>query len=107
LVITQRRAVGSSLGDGGDMKLTRRIRAQANLIEYAPIFIILVGLAELQSGASLGLAAIAGLFFVGRVLHGYALALTEKSPFGRFWGTAATYAAIIIIVCFNVVITII
>lgn len=102
-VIAQRRVSGSSLGDGGDPALTRRIRAQGNLVEYAPLFVVLVGLGEIQSGGSLTLAAIAMLFFLGRLAHGYALAFSENFPPGRFWGTVATYLAYLLAVIFNLV----
>ncbi|MEO1379433.1 MAG: MAPEG family protein [Pseudomonadota bacterium] len=47
-VIASRRETETSLGAGDNLRLERRIRAQANLTEYAPIFIILIGLAEMQ-----------------------------------------------------------
>src|SRR5215213_5717431 len=49
-VITARRDAGVRLGDGGNEAVLRRMRAQANFIENAPFFLILLGGLEL-SGA--------------------------------------------------------
>lgn len=43
-VIEARRAGRVSLGDGGDRALLRRIRAQGNCAEYAPMGLILLAL---------------------------------------------------------------
>lgn len=60
------------LGDGGNMALTRRMRAHANFNEYTPIFLILLGLVELASPGTAGtvLWAVGALFIASRVLHG-------------------------------------
>ncbi|MEO0566934.1 MAG: MAPEG family protein [Pseudomonadota bacterium] len=93
-VIASRRETETSLGAGDNLRLERRIRAQANLTEYAPIFIILIGLAEMQDGSDLVLSLISALFVAGRVLHGYALSFSDKSPVGRIVGMVATFAAL-------------
>src|SRR5690242_12751471 len=48
-----------SVGDGGHEPLLRRMRAQANFIENAPFFLILLGGLELSRANRLGLAAVA------------------------------------------------
>ena len=58
-----------SIGDGGHELLTRRMRAQANLVEYAPIVLILLGAIELAIGSPQWLWAVGAAFIVGRVLH--------------------------------------
>lgn len=65
-------------GDGGHHELQMRIRAHANLGEYAPIFLILLGLAELN-GLSDTLIHICGaVFLMGRLLHPYSILCFEK-----------------------------
>ena len=88
-VIKGRRSLSLSTGDGGDSMMERRIRAQGNLAEYAPIFVILIALAELQGGNAVVVSILALVFFVGRLAHGYAFAFTEKNMKLRFRGMMA------------------
>ena len=56
-------------GDGGDPMLIRRMRGQANFIENAPIFLILLGLVEYTLGSSYWLWFIGVIFLIARILH--------------------------------------
>ena len=58
-----------SIGDGGNARLTARMRAQLNFAEYAPIVLILLALVEAARGANLWLWLAAMIFVFGRVLH--------------------------------------
>jgi hypothetical protein len=58
-----------SVGDGGHEPLLRRMRAQANFIENAPFFLILLGGLELSGGNQLALAGIAAIFILARIAH--------------------------------------
>lgn len=87
-VIKTRKTTKTSLGQGDDQTLTRRVRAQANLTEYAPLFVILIGLSELQNGNIFVIAVLSLAFLVGRLAHGYALAFTKKTVLGRVGGIA-------------------
>lgn len=89
-VIKQRQTSNVSLSDGGDETMLRRIRGQANFIEYVPFFLILFGLAEYNDVNSILLSVIAFAFFIARVAHGYALSFTDKSTNSRFYGTLVT-----------------
>ncbi|HYD14109.1 MAG TPA: MAPEG family protein [Allosphingosinicella sp.] len=59
-----------SVGDGGHPRLIARMRAQLNFAEYAPVVLILIALIEAARGFQLWLAIVAGLFILGRILHG-------------------------------------
>ena len=59
-----------NVGDGGHEPLLRRMRAQANFIEHAPIFLILLAALEISGGKRLPLAIIAVVFLLGRMAHG-------------------------------------
>ena len=50
-VILARRSEKVSLGHGGNVSLERRMRAQGNLAEYAPMALILIGALELAGTA--------------------------------------------------------
>ena len=76
-----------SIGDGGSEPLIRRMRAQANFIENAPLVVVLVALVELCTGTSLVLAVLALLFVVARIAH--AFGMDGWGP-GRMAGTGAT-----------------
>ncbi len=71
VLVTARRAVlgGIQFGDADDAELRHRIRAHGNFIEIVPIVIVAIGLMELSAASSTLLWALAGTFFVGRVLH--------------------------------------
>lgn len=92
-VIRTRQSGGASLGDGGDNTLQRRIRAQANLTEYAPLFVILIAILELQDGNVVILALLSVTFVIGRLAHGYALAFTDGNTMGRVGGMGLTLGA--------------
>jgi len=100
-VIQVRASEKIMMGDDGNNLLMRRSRAQANLSEYAPMGLILLGLAEIQA-ANFWLVAICGIsLVVGRLLHGYALSFTEHFFFGRFYGMNFTFAAIAVLALTN------
>jgi uncharacterized protein len=86
------RGHGASLGDGGDPRLLRRIRAHGNFSEYVPFILLMIGILELSHFSTYLLHALGITLVAARLLHGYALSFTEKFKFGRFWGTALTFA---------------
>ncbi|NBX86150.1 MAG: glutathione metabolism protein [Proteobacteria bacterium] len=79
LVMLMRRQLRVAIGNGAGKQplLERAMRAQANTAEYAPLLLILLGLAEMQTGAMLLLAMLAGIIAAGRVFHAIALLWTE------------------------------
>jgi hypothetical protein len=77
-----------SVGDGGNDRVLRRMRAHANFAENAPITLGLVGLLEFAAGTSIWLWAAAALFLFARVAHG--LGMDEGRP-GRGVGTGLTF----------------
>ena len=87
-----------SVGDGGHEPLLRRMRAQANFIEAAPLFLLLLLGLELSGANRLGLAVIAGIFVVVRIAHPIGMESADK----RRWrmtgamGTGLTTLALVI-----------
>lgn len=68
-VVRSRREHGVRIGDGGNEAVLRRMRAQANFIENAPFFLILLAALELSGGNRLALGAIAAAFILARIAH--------------------------------------
>jgi len=66
---TLRRRHGIVIGDGGNPALVARMRAHSNFVEYAPFFLILLGLVELAVGQSFWLWVASIAFIAGRILH--------------------------------------
>jgi uncharacterized membrane protein YecN with MAPEG domain len=84
-----------SVGDGGEEALLRRMRAQANFIENAPFFLILLAGLELAGANGLGLALVAILFILSRIAHGYGMdggSLARWRTYGMISSTIATLA---------------
>jgi uncharacterized membrane protein YecN with MAPEG domain len=82
-----------SVGDGGEETLLRRMRAQANFIEHAPFFLILLAGLELAGANRLVLALVALLFILARIAHGYGMdggSLTRWRTYGIISSTIAT-----------------
>ncbi len=95
-VIQQRRVAHVSLGAGGNAKLERAIRGQANFVEYVPLALLMLLILELAR-SSIYLLHLLGLtLLLGRLLHGYALAFSAHFRFGRSAGTALTFAVLAI-----------
>jgi uncharacterized protein len=68
-IVRSRRDNDVRIGDGGNEAVLRRMRAQANFIENAPFFLILLGGLELSGGNQLALGAIAAAFILARIAH--------------------------------------
>jgi uncharacterized membrane protein YecN with MAPEG domain len=95
-VIQQRRAARVSLGAGGNARLERAIRAQANFVEYVPLALLMLLLLELARFSIYVLHLLGIALLVGRLLHGYAFAFSAHFRFGRSAGTALTFIVLAI-----------
>lgn len=92
-VSLHRKKVGVRIGYSEDIALMRRIRAQGNFIEYVPLALILLALAEYRQASAAMLWTIAGLLVVGRCLH-IAGILTGRTPLSAP-GMVGTYGALL------------
>jgi uncharacterized membrane protein YecN with MAPEG domain len=68
-----RRAARVSIGDGGNDALARRMRAQANFVEYTPFFLILLALIELATGSPAWLWGVGAVYMLGRLAHAFGM----------------------------------
>jgi uncharacterized protein len=97
-----RRKYGAALGDAGDIELQRRIRAQGNLAEYAPLFLILLGYAEYGNLPTWAVHTLGVMFISGRIMHAYSLLKEEQydghklttKPIWRIRGMVCTFNCI-------------
>lgn len=74
-----------------DETLQRSIRGHGNLVEYAPLFLILMLILEL-SGASQTQLYFSGIAFTaGRFMHGMVFSFLKPNLFLRIGGMALTF----------------
>lgn len=71
-------------GDGGNVTLFRRMRAQSNYVESAPFVLILCGLIELARGSESWLWALMLVFSLARVAHGFGMDSEQPGPARKF-----------------------
>lgn len=96
-VIFMRRNMKTGMGDGGNTKLQRAIRAHANATEYMPLAMIGL-LALMQTGTNPIIAHTLGASFtIGRCLHAYGLSTNGGISYGRFIGTVLSTLSMFVI----------
>jgi uncharacterized protein len=78
-----------SVGDGGSDAVLRRMRAQANFVEFTPFVLILIVLLEMATGTSTWLWAVSGVYMIGRIAHAFGMEADNK---GRGVGIMITLA---------------
>ena len=77
-------------GKGDDELLQRAVRAHGNFTEYVPTMLILLYFLESSGVAGAKLHALAGAFFLGRVMHGICMGFMRSNMPLRVGGTALT-----------------
>ena len=82
------------IGDGGAPDALYKIRTHGNFTEYTPLFLILLGLLELNGGQGTLLLGVAALFILGRVLHVFGMGADANLKF-RQAGMASTFLSLI------------
>ena len=83
-----------SLGTGNDGELEKRIRAHGNCVEWAPIGLFLLFLAEQAHGRSWYVIAGAVALVLGRLLHPFGLRTLSPNAF-RSVGVVLTFLAVL------------
>jgi uncharacterized protein len=72
-VTSNRSKLSQSIGDGGNVDLHERIRKHGNFVEWVPMIMLLMLLAEARGTSSTWLHAAGILLTLGRVLHPFGL----------------------------------
>jgi uncharacterized membrane protein YecN with MAPEG domain len=80
------------MGDGGNALVLRRMRGQANFIEYVPMTLLLIAFLEQRGAPAWELHALLGTLLVSRLVHAYTFAFSMFFTPGRFGGTVLTWA---------------
>ena len=92
-VVRFRLRFGVGAGDGGHPELLQAIRAHGNLIEHAPLALIVIGSAE-ALGANRPLIYVLGaMLVIGRLAAGWGLSQSIGTTQGRRIGTVLTLLA--------------
>ena len=94
-VIRNRYRLKVSLG-GGDERMNRIIRGHGNFAEYVPMSLLLLAFAEIGGTEALVIHLGGLALLCGRLLHGYALALTPRNLPARRYGMILTLASIVV-----------
>lgn len=96
LVIRERARAHVSLGDGGDARLEKAIRAQGNFVEYTPLALLVIALAEMQGAPALAVHCLGAALVLGRVLHAFGLTRARDLHPARGAGMALTFLVLVI-----------
>ncbi|AQS38394.1 putative MAPEG superfamily protein related to glutathione S-transferase [Shewanella psychrophila] len=102
-VVKLRRKHKIGLGSADNKALELATRVHANLVENAPIAMILLLLAELNDLSGIYLHLLGIVWIIGRILH--AVGLTQGKGgyhLGRFWGGLLSWSVILILAIFNI-----
>ena len=78
--------------------LYRAVRGHGNLIEYAPLFLILMLIAELNGLASVYLHCSGIIFTIGRLMHGIVFSFMKPNMILRVGGMILTFTGFIILI---------
>ena len=72
-----------SIGDGGNEKVIRRMRAQANFVEFTPFVLVLIVLLEMAVGTSTWLWAVMAVYMLARIAHAFGMdGMARARPIG-------------------------
>jgi uncharacterized protein len=94
-VIRLRWSTRTGIGDGGDRRLARAVRIHGNAIEYVPLALILMLVAELSGGRAAWLHGCGIVLVAARLAHALGLARTAGASAGRSLGVVGTFAVIL------------
>ncbi len=94
-ITVQRKRKKIGVGDGGDTELQRTIRVHANFVEYVPLTLLMLLLAELQKAPPLLIHGLGIALILSRILHAVGFSRSGGYSLGRFYGTLGTWLVMI------------
>lgn len=96
-VVKYRLKYRKGLGVNDDPEFEAAVRAQANLIEYAPVGLIMLAIAELNGVSSTLIYWTGMTLVVGRILHAWGMINGKGGPHkARMVGILLTWLAILV-----------
>ncbi len=95
-VVLRRVAARVTLGDGDDKELKKRIRAQANAIEYLPLALLLLLCLEWNQTLPAIVHGCGIVLIAARVVHAFGLSRTGGLSPERLIGTAVTWMVMLV-----------
>ena len=93
-VIRVRRGNRIPLGDAGNADLMGRVRAKGNFVEYAPMGLVLMVLAEMAGTSALWMHMVGICLLAGRLVHAWHMTFAPKKYVLRPVGITLTFAAL-------------
>ena len=97
-VVGLRRRHKIGVGTGDNIELQIAIRCHANAVEYCPIALLLLLVAESNGLPLLWLYILGTVLLLSRILHAWGLTKTQgRYSFGRFYGILGTWLVIIVL----------
>ena len=92
----KRGALAIALGDGGNPALLERMRQHGNLMENAPLALIILALAEAQGVQASWLYASAAILLLSRLIHPFGIRHDQPANPIRVIGASGTAVSMLI-----------
>jgi uncharacterized protein len=93
-VLLFRRSAKVAVGDGGNATLLRRMRVHGNFAEYAPLTLIMLGLAESLHAPAMVLHGCGIALVLARLSHAYGVSQHPETFAFRVSGMAGTFTVL-------------
>ncbi|MCH1920544.1 MAPEG family protein [Shewanella sp. A3A] len=101
-VVAVRAKTKVGIGDGQQPALVAAMRAQGNLIEYAPLVLLLLVMAEAAHLNAMWLHIIGVVWLVGRMLHAFGMIVAQGNVHpGRLVGILLTWITLLVLSLLN------
>lgn len=92
--------LNQSIGDGGNLLLLQRIRQHGNFVEWVPMVLILMILAESIGAPAIWLHVTGGLLLLGRIAHPFGLRIDNAGHPLRYVGNGTNIlATLCVMIC--------
>ena len=91
-----RRRLGIAIGDGGDPRMLRAMRAHANFAEYVPLSLLLLFFVEAAGASGVFVHALGASVLAGRLSHALGVSRVDERYAFRVAGMALTLTPIVV-----------